>query len=294
MLDYAAVRNRKFPDAVQTYAARDTILYALGLGYGEDPLNEGALRFVFEPRLISVPTQVAVLGSPRFFWQDPSLGADWVKIVHGEQDIRWFGALPPTATVIGRNHVAALTDKGAGKGAIAQVVREVFEQDSGRLIAEVRQIVFLRGDGGYSMGSAQSDPPPAALPTVGDDPGTPQQTIDLATLPQSALIYRLSGDLNPLHADPTTAHAAGFDRPILHGLCTYGMAARALLSGYLNDEPSRLRRLAARFVAPVFPGETLTFQFWPRSDTEIAFRARVTARDVTVLNNGIAGIAAPA
>lgn len=290
MLNYATIRSRNFPDVIHQYDERDTILYALGLGYGANPTNEDELRFVFEPRLKCVPTQAAVLGSSGFFWREPGLGADWVKIVHGEQDIRWYGQLPASATVIGRNRVESLTDKGPGKGAIAQVVREVIERDTGRLIAEVRQVTFLRGDGGFSGEGGQSDPPPAALPRINDDLGPPHRTVELATLPQSALIYRLSGDLNPLHADPETARAAGFDRPILHGLCTYGMAARALLGTYLDYDTSRLKRLAARFTAPVVPGETLTFQFWKRSENEIAFRASIDSRDAIVLNNGIAEI----
>jgi acyl dehydratase len=291
MLDYAATRNRDFPDAIQTYGARDTILYALGLGYGADPLDEQELRFVYEGTLTSVPTQVAVLGSPGFFWQDPSLGVDWVKIVHGEQDVRWFRPLPPAATIVGRNRIAGLTDKGPGKGVIAQVVRDIIDQASGERIAEVRQVTVLRGNGGYSLDNGQSDPPPATLPPIGDELGAPHRTVVLATLPQAALIYRLSGDYNPLHADPATARAAGFDRPILHGLCTYGMTARALLGAYLDHDATRLRRLAVRFTAPVFPGETLTFELWQRSETQIAIRATVAARDVTVLNHGIAEIA---
>ena len=290
MLDYAAARNREFPDVVQSYTARDTILYALGLGYGADPVDIADLRFVYENGLCCVPTQAAVLGSPGFFWQDPALGVDWVKIVHGEQDIRWFAPLPPAATIIGRNRIAAITDKGPGKGAIAQIVRDLIDQVSGTRIAEVRQVTFLRGEGGYSLENGVSDPPPVALPLIDDALGQRHRSVELAILPQAALIYRLSGDYNPLHADPATARAAGFDRPILHGLCTYGMATRAALGAYLGNNASRLRRLAARFTAPVFPGETLTFEFWQRSDTEIAFRARVAARDVTVLNHGIAEI----
>lgn len=290
MLDYAAVRNRDFPDVVQHYAGRDTILYALGLGYGADPLDEDALRFVVETDLRSVPTQAAVLCGPGFFWQDPALGVDWVRIVHGEQDVRWFAPLPAAGTIVGRNRVAAVTDKGPGKGAVAQVVRELVTED-GSIVAEVRHIVFLRGDGGYSASGGVSDPAPPPLPAIGDDLGPAHRVVEFATLPQAALIYRLSGDLNPLHADPATARAAGFDRPILHGLCTYGMAARALLGSYLGHDPRRLLRLAVRFTAPVFPGETLAFEFWQRSDTEIAVRAHVPARGVTVLNHGIAEIA---
>jgi acyl dehydratase len=290
MLNYAAARNRLFPDVKQSYSPRDAMLYALGLGLGSDPLDAGELRYVFEANLSTVPTMAAVLGSPGFFWQEPVLGVDWVKIVHGEQDIRWLAPLPPSATVIGRNRVAGITDKGEGRGAIAQVVRDLFVQDSGERIAEVRQITFLRGNGGYSANEGESDPPPAALPTIGDELGPPDCSLEFATLAQAALIYRLSGDMNPLHADPAIARAAGFDRPILHGLCTYGMAARAVLRGYLDYDAAKLRRLAVRFTAPVFPGESIRFEMWRRSATEIALRAHVVERNVIVLNNGIAEI----
>ena len=290
MLNYAVVRNRSFPDVVQTYTQRDSMLYAIGLGFGCDPLDTDELRYVFENNLTAVPTMAAVLGSPGFFWQDPVLGADWVKIVHGEQDIRWLRPLPPGATVIGRNRVAGLTDKGEGKGAIAQVVRDLILEENGEKIAEVRQLTFLRGNGGYSLDDDTSDPAPTPLPVIGDDLGSAQRIIEFTTLPQAALIYRLSGDMNPLHADPAIAKAAGFDRPILHGLCTYGMAARAVLRGYLGYDAVRLRRLAVRFSAPVFPGETLRFELWQRSATDIALRARVVERDVVVLNHGVAEI----
>jgi acyl dehydratase len=290
MLNYTAVRNRMFPVVEQTYTPRDAMLYALGLGFGSDPLNIDELRYVFESNHCAVPTMAAVLGSPGFFWQDPVLGADWIKIVHGEQDIRWLSPLPSSATVIGRNRVASLIDKGEGKGAIAQVVRDLILQDSGEKIAEVRQLTFLRGNGGYTEDNGESDPPPSPLPTIGEELGPVDRAIDFQTLPQAALIYRLSGDMNPLHADPAIARAAGFDRPILHGLCTYGMAARAVLSAYLGHDAARLHRLAVRFTSPVFPGETIRFEMWRRTATEIALRARVVERDVIVLNNGVAEI----
>jgi acyl dehydratase len=293
MLDYTLVKSWVFPDVVQSYTERDTMLYALGLGFGSDPLAQAELPFVYEKDLVAVPTQAAVLGSSGFIWQNPAFGADWVKIVHGEQDIEWCRPMPKSGTVVGRNRVLGLTDKGPGKGVLAQVVRELSDATTGELIAKVRQVTFLRGNGGYSTESGLSDPAPPALPQITDDIGEPDLELDLPTLPQAALIYRLSGDMNPLHADPSIAAEAGYDLPILHGLCTYGMAARALLQTYLKHDPAQLHRLAARFTSPVFPGETITFQFWRKSGTRVALRARILARDVTVLNNGFAEIGSP-
>ena len=293
MLQYDQVKNWCFDDVVQSYSERDTILYALGLGFGADPLDPDDLAFVYEPGLVCVPTQAAVLGSPGFFWRTPVLGADWVRIVHGEQDIEWLSQLPPSGTVVGRTRVVGLTDKGEAKGALAQVLRELFDQRDGRLLARVRQVVFLRGDGGYSSGGGASDPAPPPLPPMPPAHALPDHTVAVVTLPQAALIYRLSGDMNPLHADPAVAKRAGFARPILHGLCTYGLTVRALLPRYLENNPARLRRLACRFTAPVFPGEAVRFEVWRKDDFSLSFRARVEARDATVLDQGHVEIARP-
>jgi acyl dehydratase len=290
MLDYQAVKSRDFGEIVQTYSRRDTMLYALGIGMGADPLDAGQLRYVFEKDLVAVPTMVAVLGSPGFWWNDPKTGADWVKLVHGEQHIRLYRPLPPEGTVVARNRVISLTDKGAGKGAIALIRRELFEQGGAEPLAESTQLTFLRGDGGFSERSGLSDPAPEALPAVPER--APDAQVELGSLPQAALIYRLSGDYNVLHADPKVAEAAGFPRPILHGLCTFGMAAHAVLRSCCDYDASRIRRLSVRFTAPVFPGETLRFQIWRGGDTRLHLRATVDARGATVLNNGLVELAA--
>ena len=290
MLNYALLKSWKFPDIIQTYTDRETILYALGVGFGDDPLDSEGLRFVYERAMKAVPSMAAVLGSPGFFWQNPDFGVDWIKIVHGEQDVEWFQSVPPAATIIGRNRIARLTDKGPGKAVVAEVVRDVFDQASGAHLATARQITFLRGNGGYSAHNGVSDPPPNALPPIDNGLGAPEREISLSSLEQAALIYRLSGDRNPLHADPQIARAAGFPRPILHGLCTYGMAVRAVLTEYAGFEPSRLRRLAVRFTAPVFPGETINFQFWRSSAQALRLRATIPSRGVTVLDNGLVEI----
>lgn len=289
MLDYHAVRNWDFGEIVHTYTQRDTMLYALGIGIGADPLDEKQLQFTYEKHLQAVPTMAAVLGSPGFWWPDPATGADWVKLVQGEQHIELFRPLPAEATIVARNRVVSITDKGPGKGAIAVTQREIFEQSSGELLARNKNVSFLRGDGGFRATSGLDDPLPPALPPVPER--EPDTEIEFASLEQAALIYRLSGDYNTLHADPEVAKEAGFHRPILHGLCTYGMAAHALLRGCCGYDASRLRSLAARFTSPVFPGERVRFQIWREGDKQLRLRARVDQRDVTVLNNGVAELA---
>jgi acyl dehydratase len=290
MLDYALIKNWEFPNIIQSFTHRDAILYALGVGLGDHPLDTDTLKFVYEKDIKAVPSMAAVLGSPGFFWQNPEFGVDWVKIVHGEQDVEWFQPLPAAATIIGRNRIARLTDKGPGKAVIAEVVRDIFDQANGVHLATARQITILRGDGGYSAHNGESDPPAGALPPIDADLGPPDQVITFPVLEQAALIYRLSGDLNPLHADPDIARAAGFPRPILHGLCTYGMAVRAILAAYAGYDPSRLRRLAVRFTAPVFPGEAVSFHLWRPSANIVRLRALVPSRGITALDNGLAEI----
>ena len=285
MLNYAAVKNWNFEPVVQTYTQRDCMLYALGLNIGADPMDRGQLHYVYEKDLKTIPTMATVLGSPGFWWRDPGTGVDWVKLVHGEQAIRVFKPLPAAATVVAQNRVMSITDKGAGKGVIVVIKREIREQGSGELLAEVVHGTFLRGDGGYSAGTGQSDPGPAALPAPPDGPAALE--VALASMEQQALIYRLSGDYNTLHADPDIAAAAGFARPILHGLCTYGMALHAVLRAVTEYDSSRIRAFAVRFTSPVYPGETVRFELWPRDSSSFHLRAHVDARNVVVLNNGL-------
>lgn len=289
MLDYQAVKNWNFGDLRHSYTQRDTMLYALGIGMGHDPLDPGELNFVFEKNLQAVPTMVSVIGTPGFWWKDPGTGADWVKLVHGEQRIELFKPLPAEGTVVARNKVVSLTDKGPGKGAVAVIQREIFDESGTDRLAVSTQVAFLRGDGGFSEVSGVSDPGPEPLPAVPER--APDAVVDLPILEQAALIYRLSGDYNVLHADPEVARKAGFPRPILHGLCTFGMAAHAVLRECCAYDASRLRRFSVRFTSPVYPGETVRFEIWKEGGRQLSLRARVQARDTVVLNNGLIELA---
>lgn len=291
MIDYQALKNRHFPEIVAKYSARDTVLYALGVGYGCDPTDERQLGFVYEKALRAVPTMAVVLAYPGFWVKEPDTGVDWVRVLHGEQSIVLHRPLPPEGTVVGRMRVKALVDKGRDKGALIIQAREV-SLESGERLATIESLGFARGDGGFSErpgnGPKGGDPAPPAPPATPDTP--PEIVCDLPTAPQAALIYRLSGDDNPLHVEPAVARAAGFARPILHGLATYGVAGHAILRSCCDYDPARLKSLAVRFSAPVFPGETIRTEIWREGDS-VRFRARALERDLVVLSHGRAQLA---
>lgn len=284
-IDYHRLKQWQFPEVRQSYTEKDCMLYALGLGMGSEPVDPGQLQFVYEKGLKVMPTMAAVLGYPGFWMQNPETGIDWTQLLHGEQRVRLHQPLPVAATIIGRTVVQSITDKGAAKGAIVVVERTITDAASGALLASIEMLTFCRGDGGYSAKGQPSDLPGAPLPTTPER--SPDFICDLATRPEAALIYRLSGDLNPLHADPAVAAAAGFERPILHGLATFGIAAHAIVKTCCGYHPEKLRALSVRFTAPVYPGETIRTEMWREGETT-AFRARSVERDRIVLSNGVA------
>jgi acyl dehydratase len=278
-IDYQRLMERRFAPVEHAYARRDTILYALGVGLGADPLDAGQLAFVYEEGLKVLPTMAVILGYPGFWANQPDTGIDWKRLVHAEQSFVIHRPLQPEGRVVGRSRVAALYDKGADKGALLCQEREVVDASSGELLATVSQTSLLRGDGGFG-GPPGSPPPPHPIPER-----APDAVCDLATLPQAPLIYRLSGDLNPLHADPAVARAAGFPRPIMHGLCTMGVACHAVLRTVLGYDPAPLRAMRVRFTAPVLPGDTLRTELWVDGRV-VSFRSAALQRGVTVLNGG--------
>lgn len=288
-LDYQRLKSWPFGVIEHAYSEKDTILYALGVGLGMDPLDERQLRYVYEQNLVAMPTQAVVLGFPGFWAKRPDSTIDWVRLVLGAHSLRIHRPLQPRGVVIAHNAVTRVVDKGAGKGALVVTERRLLEKSSGELLATLEQLSFCRGDGGYSVPGAAhpagqpSDPPPPDPPVVPD--GAPDLLCDLVTRPEAALLYRLSGDLNPLHADPRIATAAGFPRPILHGLATYGVACHAILRSCCDYQPERLIALSARFSSPVYPGEAIRTEIW-RREGHALFRARVVERDVVVLGNG--------
>ncbi|KPF72431.1 3-alpha,7-alpha,12-alpha-trihydroxy-5-beta-cholest-24-enoyl-CoA hydratase [Bosea sp. AAP35] len=279
-LDPGKLYALDFPEIRQRYSWRDSVVYALGLGFGLDPLDEGQLAFVDETKLKAVPTMANVLAYPGFWMRHLDTGIDWVKVVHGEQAMTMHQPLPPEGEIVGRTRIVDIVDKGPGKGALVYAEREIRNGADGVLLATLLQTVFCRGDGGFG-GKSESPRRPHPTPDRAAD-----LSIALPTHPQLALIYRLSGDLNPLHADPATAAKAGYERPILHGLATYGIAGHALMKALCGYEPGRFRAIDARFSAPVYPGETITTDIWREGEGQAAFRCRVADRDATVIANG--------
>jgi acyl dehydratase len=272
----------EIPDSRQTYGAREALLYALSLGLGaEDPLDPEQLAFVFESHLRMLPTFGTVLAHPGFWARDLDSGLDWTRIVHAGHELVCHRPLPSAADVIGRSRIVDVIDRGPGKGALVRCERQILLRDTREPLCTNTQMLLCRGDGGIG-GPAKLVPPPHPIPAEPAD-----ATFDWRIPMQAALLYRLNGDMNPLHADPAAARAAGFNRPILHGLAAYGMTGIALIKTMCAGDPALLARIAARFTSPVYPGETLRTHIWRHGKT-LSFIVRVVGRDVVVINNGYA------
>jgi acyl dehydratase len=204
---------------------------------------------------------------------------NFLMVVHGEQKVELHKPLPASGTFTAEGRTIGAYDKGEGKGAV--IINEtVWTDEKGEKVATLTGSTFARGDGGFG-GPSEGAPEPHATPSRAAD-----LSVDFTTTPGQALIYRLNGDRNPLHSDPDVAKRAGFDRPILHGLCTYGITCRAVLQAITGFDPDQIYSHQARFSAPVFPGDTITVDLW-KDGKEISFEARVKARNATVIKNGL-------
>lgn len=282
-INYEKFLALKIPDSEHTYTVKDTMLYALGVGVGHDPLDRNQLDFVYEKNLKALPTFACLLGYPGFWVRDLDTGVDWVKIVNGEQGFTLNAPVKPSGTVIGKTRIVEVIDKGPGKGAVIYTERKIADKASGQLLATVTQTTFARADGGFG-GPPRESPPLHKLPDR-----APDLVCDLDTRPEMALIYRLSADLNPLHADLDVAKAAGFPRPILHGLGTFGVVGHAILKSVFDYDPTNFIAMSGRFSAPVYPGETIRTEIWTDGHL-VSFRALVPARNVVAMSNGRAEI----
>ena len=283
-MDINALREHRFPAQHLSYNFKDTILYALSVGAGTDPLDPNQLRLVYEKGLAALPTMAAVLAHPGMWIDNPKFQANYLKLLHGEQNLTVHRPLPPECTIDATYRVMAVVDKGAEKGALAYFEKEIRNAADGQPLCTVHSTLFLRADGGCgSFGT-----PPPALPS--GEIGNPEFTDELTTPVGAALLYRLNGDLNPIHIDPAAAGKAGFSRPILHGLCTYGAVGYMLTRSVCGHDPTRLRSLGVRFSSPVYPGETIRIE-GRRTADGVVFQASVPARKQLVLTSGFAKIA---
>jgi len=282
---YPDILEEKSKPKTLTYTEKDVMLYALGIGFGDDPMDETELAFVYEKNLKAVPTAATVLhasiGRPQMAGSrsDHRLSSvNYAMIVHGEQKIELRRPLPTSGVFTIATRTIGAFDKGAGRGAV--IVNEtIWSDEAGDKIATLTGTIFARGDGGFG-GPIEGAPQPHAVPSR-----APDKTVEFTTRPGQALLYRLNGDRNPLHADPEVARRAGFDRPILHGLCTYGITCRAVLKALRDYDPERILSHQVRFSSPVLPGDTIAVDLWRDGDV-VSFEARATERGVTVIKNG--------
>jgi acyl dehydratase len=275
-IEYPAILDLKRSGMEFSWTDRETMLYAIGIGMGADPMDGNELPFVYEGNLKAVPTLASVVA-----WgaQPGSMNINFMMVVDGERTITFHKPMPGAANIVAESRVVGAWDKGAGKGAVISTETVLREKASGDRLATLLGSLFARGDGGFG-GPSEGQPAPHQVPSR-----APDRSVDIPTNPNQALIYRLSGDRNPLHADPAFAKMAGFPRPILHGMCTYGVTCRAVLQTYAEYDPTRFKSHGARFSAPVFPGETITVDLWKDANV-ISFEARVKSRNVTVIKNG--------
>jgi len=251
-----------------TYQQRDVMLYALGVGAGLEP---DELKFVYENGLEALPTFGVIPPFPALMGLVGVEGVDInvVMLLHGEQylEVRKY-PIPVAGKLTSKPRIANVYDKT--KGALVEMEVDTVDE-SGDVVFHNVFGSFIRGEGGFG---GERGPEPGNEPPERD----PDKVVEMKTLPQQAMIYRLSGDYNPLHIDPNIAGMAGYDRPILHGLCSFGFAGRAVLREYCDNDPKKFKAIKVRFSRPVFPGDTIVTEMWEESDDKVIIRASTKER----------------
>jgi acyl dehydratase len=267
-IDPTAIGASGGPDE-RSWTSKDCLLYALGVGAGVDELN-----FSTEKEQQVLPTFAVIVGGGGVPF-DKIGSFNPAMLVHGEQSIEVFGPIPPDGSVRSSGRVAAIWDKGEGKAAVVVMESESVDAATGEPLFKTTMSAFIRGAGGFG-GERGSSAPQNVAPDR-----TPDHEVRYETLPDQALVYRLSGDRNPLHSDPEFAKLAGFDRPILHGLCTYGFTGRALLHTLCDGQVERFKSMSVRFSKPVWPGDALSVSMWVDGN-EAIFQTRTPNGDIVI------------
>jgi acyl dehydratase len=277
-IDLDKARGAVLPSASTAYAADQVILYHLGVGAGVPPTEPRELAYTYEKHLVVLPSfaVIPVFGALAGIAQAPGIEFNWALLLHGEQEVILHQPLPTAAEIETDVQIPEIYDKGKAALVILEAASRLA---SGAPLFTNRFSLFLRGEGGFG-----GEPGPKA----GNRPPerAPDGVVESASLPQQALLYRLSGDKNPLHVDPDFAKLAGFDRPILHGLCSYGIACKAIVDHALAGDVTRVARYQARFAGAAFPGETFRTRYW-REDKRVLLDVTSVERDAPIITNAV-------
>ena len=279
-INYEEIMSLEEKNLELSYSQRDSIIYSLGIGLGKDPMDTTELKYVYENGLIAFPSMAT-----NFQYKSPLLlkaKLNMLMVVHGEQGITLHQPMPSNADVFLDTRVINCFDRGESKGAIIETETKVrLKKDDSPLCTLISK-TFARGDGGFG-----GEDVPASTPIELDS--NPDIIHEVTTTEDQALIFRLSGDSNPLHSDPNFAKMAGYPKPILHGLCSYGVACRSIVEALCEKDSKKLKKFNVRFSSPVFPGETIVTEMGKKND-EIHFQSKVKERDKVVLKNGVCEI----
>jgi acyl dehydratase len=290
-IDPSKALGAQLPPAEASWTQDQIILYALGagVGYDQDPTSKDVLQYTYENGLKALPTYgvIPVFGTLMQLMTVPGIQINPMMILHGEQYLEILKSpMPVNATVINEAKLTGIYDKGydeekkRGKGATIEV--EVLTKMKGSDEPLFRNVftTFVRGEGGFAPNGPKA-------PEAGNIPPdrAPDKVLEYKTMGHQALLYRLSGDKNPLHADPMFAKMGGFEKPILHGLCTFANVGRAVIDGFAGGDPTKFRSIKVRFSSPVMPGETIVVSMWKESDTDIIVKAGVKERGIDVISN---------
>ena len=239
------------------------------------------LKYVYENGQIALPSMATNFQYHSSLLMSAKL--NFVMVVHGEQKLSIINPIPVSGDFLADMKVLNCFDKGTSKGAIIDVETTVKLKSDGTEICKLISTTFARGDGGFGGPESPSQ-------EIFEPEGTPEIVDEITTKPDQALIFRLSGDYNPLHSDPNFAKSAGFPKPILHGLCTYGVACRSIVKTACDNDVKKLKSFNCRFSSPVFPGETIVTEMWKNGNI-INFQSKVKERDKVILKNGVSEIA---
>jgi acyl dehydratase len=275
-IDVEKARGAKLPEGVSEYVEDDVILYHLGIGAGDPPTDPNELSYTYEKKLKVLPSFAVIpaFGSMGGIASIPGMQFNFAMLLHGEQEVILHKPLPVRQKLETSAHIPEIYDKG--KAALV-ILESTAKDETGEPLFTNRFSLFIRGEGGFGGDSG---------PKAGNaaPERRPDGVVVRKTLPQQALLYRLSGDKNPLHADPDFARLAGFDKPIIHGLCSYGVACKAIVDTVLGGDVTRVARYQARFAGVGFPGETYETSWW-REGGKILFQTKSVERNAPIISN---------